>query len=124
MSAQTCFTIDPLTNEIMMDPVTKSISVTTATVETVRQRIISEIQTFYQEYFLDDTRGFPYFDELSKKNPDLSKIKNLFIAKISQITDVKQITEITLDFNSSARRLTVRFKVIAVSGEAVEGAVL
>ena len=75
------------------------------------QRIKHRLQTFRGECYLDRSVGVPYFSEVLKKNPDLSRIRSLLASVISGVTGVLKILELSLDFQQRARALRVVFRV-------------
>lgn len=85
------------------------------------QRIDCVLRTFLGEWWLDQTIGVPYFEELLKKNPDLAVVRQAFAAVILSVPGVKKILKLETKFSRSTRTFRVDFEVkgtdtIPVSG--------
>lgn len=119
--AQTGFALDATTGELFMDPTTKSLAMNAGTVETIRQRVETELTTFLGEYMLNESKGLPYFSEMMKKNPNLLLIRSLIATKISSIDGVRRIIELEVTFNAALRKVSVSFRLLADTGEQFEG---
>lgn len=48
----------------------------------VQQDILQALRTYLNEWYLDNTIGMPWYQQILVKNPDLSKIDALFINTI------------------------------------------
>lgn len=119
--AQTGFALDANTGELFMDPTTKSLAMNRDTVDTIRQRVETELTTFLGEYMLNEKKGLPYFSEMMKKNPNIPLIRSLIASKISTIEGVRRIVELTVAFSASLRKVSVSFRLLADTGEQFEG---
>lgn len=86
------------------------------------QRVCHRLQTFRGECYLDRSVGVPYFAEVLKKRPDVSRIRSLFASVIAGVEGVAQILSLDLRFVQSSRRLSVSFRVKGAAGEIAEGA--
>lgn len=75
------------------------------------QRIDCVLRTFLGEWWLDKTIGVPYFEELLKKNPDLSVVRQAFAAVILSVPGVKKITKLETKFSRATRTFRVDFEV-------------
>jgi len=87
------------------------------------QRIKHRLQTFRGECFLDRSVGVPYFDEVMKKNPDLSRIRSLLASVINGVEGVKKILSLTVLFAPKTRNLSVNFRVLTSEDTVVEDGV-
>lgn len=117
--AQNTIALD-LSNDIFMDPVTKTLGVTTTTSQTVAQRIRTELQTFASEYILNVDKGVPYFNEVMKKNPDMNAVRSLLVAHIGNVSDVASILSLDCSYDSN-REFHAAFVVTLTDGTVVEG---
>ena len=77
----------------------------------VRQKLAIRLQFFYGEYIYDTSKGVKYYDYVYIKNPDLDLVSDVLKATILDTTDVNEITEFELDYDPSARSMTVNFTV-------------
>lgn len=63
------------------------------------------------EWYLNNEIGLPYFTEILVKNPNLSRIEDLFKREIVAVTGEQSIKSFSLDYNQTTRELTVTFTV-------------
>jgi len=63
------------------------------------------------EALLDVNYGFPYPALFQSKQLDLSQLETLFKQYILETSGVERITKFFIDFNSSARSMTITFSV-------------
>lgn len=77
--------------------------------ENVAQRLKTNLQIFRGEWFLDTTRGVPYYQAILLKNPD-SKLVEAELKKAIIDTDgIAKLKSFEMDFDNSLRRLTITF---------------
>lgn len=72
----------------------------------VAQRVKERLQSFAQEYFLND-EGLPYFDFLYDKNADVGHIKTFMTQTILLTQGVKTLDSLNLIYDTSTRRVFV-----------------
>lgn len=89
--------------------------------ELLSQRIKHRLQTFKGECFLDREVGVPYFEEITRKNPELGKVRSLLASVIQGVEGVSKILSLDLNFNARSRELKVKFKVQSGSGSLATG---
>ena len=85
------------------------------------QRIDCMLRTVRGEWWLDLGTGVPYFEEILKKNPDMSVVRQAFASVILSVPGVQEVTRLEVKFLRPARALRVDFEVkgtdtIPVSG--------
>lgn len=73
------------------------------------QQIKVVLLTFLGEWFLDTSRGLPYFDEILVKNPNSARIQSLFRQKIMRVEGVQAVTALFLEVDRKNRALHVQF---------------
>lgn len=73
------------------------------------------------EYFLDTQLGVPYLAFIWVKNPDLLLIRSLFRKIILDTNGVTSVLDLSLDFNSSTRKLSFTFRAQCEDGNVVNG---
>lgn len=73
------------------------------------------------EWFLDRRVGVPYFTRILTKNPDIGDIRRIFISVIRSEPTITEISELTLDFDRSARTLAFTLSVKHDSGATIVG---
>lgn len=75
------------------------------------QRIDCALRTVFGEWWLDRSEGVRYFEELLKKNPDMSVARQIFASVISEVPGVQSITKLETKFQPSTRTFRVDFEV-------------
>ena len=71
--------------------------------ERIGQQIKITLQFWFQEWFLDTTKGIPYLEYICIKNPNLQHIRQIFRNAIQSVPDVDSVTELTLSVNAKER---------------------
>lgn len=78
----------------------------------VRQRILIRLRWIFKEWRLGERYGFPYFEEVLVKNPNTTKIKQLFRNEIMKVEKVADVEIQNVRYNVKSRRLTLKFRAI------------
>lgn len=80
--------------------------------ESVRQAVIIKIKWIFQEWRLGPELGFPWYEEVLIKNPDVAKIRSLLRSAIMEVDGVQSavVSEALLD--EVNRTLTVKFSFV------------
>ncbi len=84
--------------------------------DALRQRLVVKQRIFQGEWYLDDTFGLPFFQEIAVKNPDLSKISSVIKALIAATPEVLELVSFSLDYDAQLRTLRVNFSVNSTYG--------
>lgn len=87
-------------------------------VDATVQFLIQSLRLFLSEWFLDETKGFPYFDEVFVKNPNPVALESLFKTYILDLPGVEELLSFSLDFDSAERTLSITGRIRALDGEA------
>jgi len=83
----------------------------------IKQHILQRLRTFYGEWFLDNTIGVPWFQQiLGIKNPDQARINALLLNTILATPGVIQVTEYSFQPDFALRMLTVGFTAQVTDG--------
>lgn len=82
----------------------------------VLQDILQRIQYFLGEWFLDNTQGLPWFQQILVKNPNQSAIDAIFKNVILGTPGVLQLSSYNFSPNPGIRVLTVFFNAVTTSG--------
>lgn len=82
----------------------------------VKQRLTQRLRTFLGEWFLDQSRGIPYFQEIMKKNPSSTIVEAIFKNEILGTPGVLAIEYFKITVDNVTRRLYLELKVQAVDG--------
>lgn len=101
------FALDPVHHDIYLDA-NGQIALAQAPLD---QRIDCRLRTFLGEFWLDQTIGIPYFQEILKKNPDLDNVRSAFALEIQKVQGVKTLESLSVSIDRANRKLTVIFSV-------------
>ena len=82
----------------------------------ILQDILQRMRLFLGEWFLDNTKGVPYFQQIFVKNPDMSKIEAIFIELILSTSGVDSLIDYSFSSNSSTRRFEISFSAQTTKG--------
>ena len=83
------------------------------------QRLKIRLQVFLEEWFLDDTRGVPYFQQILEKGTSYDEISNSIKLVISKTKDVKKINSFIIESDDiESRKIPISFSVTSIFGDA------
>lgn len=82
----------------------------------VQQDILQRLSFFLGEWFLDNTIGLPWFQQILVKNPDISKIDALFVNTILGTPGVVNLASYSFTPNFAQRTLKIAFSAVTTSG--------
>lgn len=83
----------------------------------IAQSISIRLKYFSGEWFLDTTKGLPYFDLIYVKNPNLTHVSSIFRQCILQTPGVTSLDKFEVSFNVATRSFTVEFAAQTSQGE-------
>lgn len=75
--------------------------------EEIRQLLMSRLNTFYSEYFLNRSIGIPYFEVVFEKRIKPSIIYSLFVDVIINTDGVLELSNLEIDVDYEKRQGTV-----------------
>jgi hypothetical protein len=110
-------TIDKTTGRFVISP--QGDFVLTSGTDAVVQYIGQVLKTFLEEWFLDQTIGIPYYQELLKKNPDQTTMESAIKAAILACPGMLELTSFSLTTDTPHRALNVSFTGTCEAGEIV-----
>ena len=84
--------------------------------EATGQRISQRLKMFLAEWFLDKTRGVPYFEQILVKSPNAVVVDAVLKREIITDPAVLALQEFSVDLNTTLRLMTVTFKVLTDDG--------
>ena len=82
----------------------------------ILQDILQRLRLFQGEWFLDNSIGIPWFQQIFVKNPDVSKIEAIFIDAILSTNGVDSLIEFSLTPNYPNRSFALSFSANTTSG--------
>lgn len=84
--------------------------------EGILQNVLQRLRTYFGEWFLNNSIGVPYFQQILVKNPDQGKIDGIFINAILGTVGIDSLTDYSFELNTETRMLNITFKAIATTG--------
>lgn len=88
-------------------------------VDETSQNIEINLKTILGEWFLDESIGVPWFNEIFIKRSSLSQAQSILINQIQNTNGVTKINDLTFDFNNSTRQLSVSTRVTSEDGDII-----
>jgi hypothetical protein len=82
----------------------------------ILQDILQRLRLFLGEWFLDNTQGVPYFQQVFVKNPQMSKIEAIFIEVILSTSGVDSLIEYSFKTVPTTRRFEISFSAQTTKG--------
>ena len=89
----------------------------TGDLQGIRQQVMLRLGFFRGEWFLDEERGVPWYEEILIKNPNLIRIREIFRDAILSVSGIREVTYLDLRFSAYARTLAVNFRASTDLGE-------
>lgn len=84
--------------------------------EAIKQDVLQRLRFFRGEWFLDNTIGIPYYQQILVKNPSQEKIDALFIATILGTPGIIQLNQYAFRSVAQTRELFVTFSAQSTQG--------
>lgn len=91
--------------------------ITSSEEELIKQKIELRLKRFLGEWFLDVTKGLPFFESILKKNPDLNLINSLIK---NEITQEATLTSFKSSVNTVTRKIEIDFEATTQLGDQVQ----
>ena len=82
----------------------------------ILQNLLQRLSFIQGEWFMDNTLGIPYFQQILVKRPDQSKIETIIQRTILTTPGVTQLLSFSASANTVNRILTVSFSCLTTSG--------
>lgn len=98
-----------------------SFRLTIDTIDRIKQKIRIKLRLFLGEYYLDISKGVPFFEKVLKKNPNISEIDFIFKSQILEVEEVSKLLEYNAEFDTALRKYTVDFKALLIDGSIIDG---
>lgn len=114
-------TLDPDTNDLtMVDGDLTLVS----DIAAIKQEAKIKMGFFLGEWFLDQSKGIPYYQDILVKAPNLDAIKTVLTDAILDVQGVSSLTSLDLEHDRSARTLRVTWSGVSDLNELIEGEVV
>lgn len=82
-----------------------------AITESVRQAVVIRLRWIYGEWRLGPEMGFPWFEEVFKKNPNTLKVQHLIREEIIKVDGVTAATVKTVEYDKGKRTIKIAYTV-------------
>ena len=89
----------------------------------IRQRLLLSLQLFLGEWFLDTTKGVPYYQFILVKNPNLDLVEATIKNVILSCPGIVELTDFEFGYNNGLRTLSVNFDAKSTNGTIISVAV-
>jgi len=90
--------------------------VTSTDITLVRQRLQVVLRWFRGEYYLDTSRGVPYFQDVHKKAPNLALVDAILRDAVLGTEGVEELQSFSTMYDQSTREFTVTLKALTADG--------
>lgn len=81
-----------------------------AITDSVVQAVMVRLKWFFAEWRLGPHFGFPYFEEVFVKNPNLTKIKSLLRETILSVEEVTKVINVEIVPDAESRKALIKFR--------------
>ncbi|WP_369586092.1 hypothetical protein [Kingella oralis] len=85
----------------------------------IRQQVVITLKTFLGEWFLDNTHGVPYLENILVKNPNRAEVEAILRAKIKAVPNVAGVPKMQLLLNHPTRSLVTVFEIETDDGRVI-----
>lgn len=86
--------------------------------EAIQQHSAQRLRTFVGEWFLNNTIGVPYFQQIFKKQPDPVIVDSVLKKEIIETPGITKLIDFELDLDSS-RVLNLDYKAQTIEGDVI-----
>lgn len=86
----------------------------------VAQQIKINLLSFLGEWFLDNTYGVPYLEDILIKNPRMTTVETIMRNHINSVPNVTSVDALSLDWDRRGRTLRVDFSASTDMGPITE----
>lgn len=109
-------------SDLLQDTLTKELALKNNDLQIVtgraaiRQDCEQVLKFLYGEWFLDTTKGVPYFQSVLVKSPDLNVIQGIFIEAILSVNGVMELLSFVFNYDPETRVLSITFEARTTDG--------
>lgn len=88
--------------------------------EDIRQQLLTRLQFFQGEWFLNTDFGMPYFQTIFRKGVTKEVVDNIIRRQIMDVAGVVSVENLNSTLNFRTRDYTCTFKAVCDDGQTVE----
>lgn len=112
--------LDPVFNDLQLTGGSLTLVASNSIAETV-QELNARFGFGKGEWFMDLNQGFPYFQAIMVKNPDVNALGSLFKSMMLATPGVASITSFTIALDKNTRKLTWSAQIKHATGNYITG---
>ncbi len=109
--------VDQITGDLVVEAFDLKIE---RSLEAIAQELRLRLRFFLGEWYLDRTFGVPYYQTVFQKPADAAILDSVFKDAILATPGVVRLETFSIDFDGPSRLLSVQFRAVTDTGEAVE----
>jgi len=87
--------------------------------EYTAQKIRQRFRLLLGEWFLDKTKGVPWFQSVLVKNPNLELIKSLFRDELLRVPGIVGVKQVEAQYTPADRTLALAYVAVHASGATI-----
>lgn len=87
--------------------------------DAIAQSVQQRLQMFYQEWFLDNTQGVPYFQNILVKQPNFDVVTATIQNCILATPGITELVGYSYQYTNSTRVLTIAFQAKCTNGQII-----
>lgn len=87
--------------------------------EEVAQKLKSRLLMFQGEWWLDPSKGVPFYQDVLRKRPDSAGVSALIKKAILDTEGVTEITKFSLTLDNAARKVSISFSALLTDGSTI-----
>lgn len=107
------FQLDQATGDLQL---TNNALTLTQGAEAKRQHLQSSLRLFLGEWFLDTSKGVPWYSDILVKQQTFSVVREILKKKILETPGIISITKFKFDFDSNSRTASLEFSCLSTDG--------
>lgn len=113
-------------SDLMLDPLTGDLSINSGDLvivskdAAIRQRLLQNLRLFSGEWFLDTSKGVPYYQIILVKNPNLDLVEATLKNTVLSTEGIVEMTRFEFDYDNGLRHLSVTIECKSTSGETLK----
>jgi len=89
--------------------------------DAILQTIKTRLLLIYQEWFLDLSKGLPWFTQMMGHRFDIWKVRSYVARQILSTDGVDELLSLTVDLNRLERKLVIEFEYRDTYGATIRG---
>jgi hypothetical protein len=88
--------------------------------EFIAQKLRIRFQFFRGEWYLDQREGFPYWERVFKKNPDINEIASLFRRAAYTTSGIAEVRSVEVTNDKNSRTMNVSVDALSDEGDVIK----